>query len=265
MADDDPIQRYENCLRRMSGGDPRVLSAAQELGRRCAVPSSIVPELFSELESRWWQTPATRSNNNWRWRRRSELGRDSWARMPEASEDDKMEVRLERDLVRRAGLEDWTFQMSTMSGLVAPHAHKRRAIDLVHRVALSHFEFIELKTGSDNPVFAAFEIVAYGLAWCRAREHLPPELAPTQFGVLAAKRIDLVVLAPESWYRYRTKAGAVREYCLGSLAANLNEGLSLVAGGIPGLDRLALFFRSYADRRSLMDAAKAGVVGTHVA
>lgn len=58
-----------------------------------------------------------------------------------------------------------------MSRLVNERAQGRRAIDLVHRIAPGHFEFIELKTGSNTPLYAAFEILGYGLSWCLARQH----------------------------------------------------------------------------------------------
>ena len=95
------------------------------------------------------------------------------------------------------GREDWSNQVPVASGLVGPNAERRRAIDLVHRVGPRRFEFIELKIASDTPLYAAIEIIAYTCIWLQARAEGGRPATP----LLDADHIDVIVLAPEAYYR----------------------------------------------------------------
>jgi hypothetical protein len=83
---------------------------------------------------------------------------------------DSPEVKLERELVK-AGRELWARQMATSSGIQGPRLNKRRAIDLVLRQDDDYYSFVELKIDGDNPVYALFELLAYGLAYLHARKN----------------------------------------------------------------------------------------------
>ena len=83
------------------------------------------------------------SDKNWRWEKHLEIDSDN--RSPE--------VKLERQIVRSSG-NDWVNQVPVASGL-AGSGDRRRAIDLVHRCGNGWYEFIELKVGSDTPLFGA--------------------------------------------------------------------------------------------------------------
>lgn len=115
-----------------------------------------------------------------------------------AQHNPSAEVRLEQAIAGSGP--GWANQIPICSGLVGPSADRRRAIDLVHRVGEGHFEFIELKVASDTPLYAAIEIIGYACVWLLARRD---DAVPTS-ELLSADRVDLIVLAPASYYaRYR--------------------------------------------------------------
>ena len=130
------------------------------------------------------------SKENWRWKRHLDLG----------SENKSPELLLERAIVDACG-DNWSNQMPTTSGLVGPATDKRAAVDLVYREDSTTYSLIELKVASDTPLFAAIEILMYGLlfVWSKNnREELGYDLEAQP--VLAASNVTLGVLAPGSYY-----------------------------------------------------------------
>ena len=130
------------------------------------------------------------SKENWRWKRHLDL----------APENVSPELRLERAIVASCG-ESWSNQMPVASGLAGPATDKRAAVDLVYRKDPITYSLIELKIDSNNPLFAAIEILIYGLlfVWSRAnQDSLGYDIKDQP--VLGASYITLVVLAPESFF-----------------------------------------------------------------
>ncbi|MCH8073929.1 MAG: hypothetical protein IIA09_18510 [Proteobacteria bacterium] len=146
------------------------------------------------------------SKENWRWKGHLEL----------SPENKSPELRLERSIVRNCG-ENWSNQMPTASGLVGPAADKRAAVDLVYREDSTAYSLIELKVNSDNPLFAAIEILMCGLlfVWSRNNQEKLDYDVQIQPG-LAADNVTLSVLAPISYYR---------DFDLSIVASALNIGL----------------------------------------
>ena len=146
------------------------------------------------------------SRENWRWKRHANL----------FAENKSPEIILERSIVSACG-DGWSNQMPTASGLVGPSSDKRAAVDLVYRSDSGRYSLIELKVDSDNPLFAAVEILLYGLLFVWSRDNQEKlgydfEVQP----VLAATSVTLSVLAPISYYH---------DYDLTSLNTALNNGL----------------------------------------
>jgi hypothetical protein len=120
---EDPFARYWECVKRLYGA-PNHKSRAQAA---CAAPPdrivsrTWVGAFVEALQVKRWDAPATGMDSNWAWR-------------PAISpfSCDRAEVKLERSIVD-VGKPNWTYQMSTMSGLVDERRHKRRAIDLAPR------------------------------------------------------------------------------------------------------------------------------------
>jgi hypothetical protein len=147
------------------------------------------------------------SKENWRWKRHLDLGPGN--KSPE--------LKLERAIVDACG-DNWSNQMPTASGLVGSATDKRAAVDLVHREDETTYSLIELKVDSDTPLFAAIEILMYGLlfVWSKNnREELSYD--PRTQPVLAANTLTLSVLAPSRYYH---------DFDLTNLAAALDAGLA---------------------------------------
>ena len=94
-------------------------------------------------------------------------------------------------------------------------AFKKRAVDLVHRRDKNTFEFVELKIDSNTPVYAAIEVVIYGLLWLLSRRDRVTLGYPAG-PILDANQLGLSVLAPQSYYS---------QYSLEPLAAGINDAL----------------------------------------
>ena len=120
-------------------------SRAIELSKR-AEPGLITPakigQLYASLNCDGWRKSV---GANWVWR------------CKEPGKSDSKEVLLERAIAKLDETR-WACQMSTSSGVERQRLHQRRAIDLVRRLGPRRYAFVELKTGSNNPLYATFEI-----------------------------------------------------------------------------------------------------------
>ncbi len=167
---------------------------------------ALVQKILAKIESNWHQGKS-RSTENWRWGpKRGELKTKS------------EEVILERWIVRTMG-NDWMNQVPVASGLTASRsAGGRRAIDLVHRCGDRWYEFIELKVndGAGAPLYAAMEILQYGVLYIFSRKHAAT-LGYKETDMLGAPGIHLKVLAPANYYE---------GYHLSWLEDGINSGLA---------------------------------------
>lgn len=140
------------------------------------------------------------------------------------------EVRLER-LIVEGGESDWARQMATSSGIQGSTKNRRRSIDLVRRLGDRRYAFIELKVKSDNPLHAAFELLSYGLAYLHARRS-NWQGEPGKYDVMKADTIDLTVLAPTDFYKYKPGRGYPPvPLNVDWLLDELNKGLEKLASG----------------------------------
>ncbi len=148
--------------------------------------NALIQEILAQVKSNWRQGKS-RSNENWRWKKNLKIKTKS------------EEVVLERWIARTTD-NDWVNQVPVASGLTQS-AGGRRAIDLVHRCGDGWYEFIELKVGEGGgtPLFAAMEILQYGVLYIFSRENART-LGYKEAGILGATGIHLKVLAPASYY-----------------------------------------------------------------
>lgn len=154
----------------------------------------LVAVIFETIRQNYLANNATankdRSKQNWRWH----------SLQPQiALHNRSPEVVIERAIAAACAAlnrTDWANQIPVASGLIQGASDRRRAIDLARRHGESHFELIELKIASDNPLYAAVEIVGYACLWLLARNDRPGRSS----ALLDAERIDLTVLAPEAYY-----------------------------------------------------------------
>lgn len=159
--------------------------------------SHFVRALFGNVTGNWRRCldglNRLPSRENWRWF-------DPKGQI--AAHNLSAEVTLERAVVAAAlsqGREDWSNQVPVASGLIAGGGDRRRAIDLVRRRGPAAFDFVELKVASDNPLYAAVEILKYGFVWLLSREHRE-RLGYAERVLIQASDVRLSVLAPPSYY-----------------------------------------------------------------
>jgi hypothetical protein len=157
--------------------------------------------------SKNWHKRKSRSNQNWRLdTKNTEFNKKNTSQ----------EVILERLIVRTPG-PDWVNQVPVASGLTKSGGG-RRAIDLVHQCGNGRYEFIELKVNENagTPLFAAMEILQYGVVYIFSRENAADLGYKVGVGLLGASGIDLKVLAPSDYYK---------NYNLSWLDKSINRGL----------------------------------------
>jgi len=202
----------------------------------------MVSALCACLDGPWWQEEASSRGKNWVWR-------DNVP--PHLTES--REVVLERRLAQRSS-ERWTCQMSTSSGLRLGVGDARRSIDIVQRSQENEYRFIELKVQSDQPLYAMFEILGYGLLYLLARQH--GRRGDGRHDVMTAKRIELIVLGPESWFRYKEPRGdPLSRFDFEWLRERINHGLAaqVRARGCDGLNEMSLRFVAFSDTQTIED------------
>lgn len=127
------------------------------------------------------------------------------------------EVLLERAialLATQGHLSGWYNQIPVASGLINESANKRTAIDLLYHSGKTA-EFIELKWASNTPLFAAMEILRYGLAYLYSYVN-QTELGYDSKELMHLQKVTLSVLAPANYYA---------DHDLVWLIQNLNEAL----------------------------------------
>jgi len=181
---------------------------------------ALIKEILKQVKSNWHGGEST-GTKNWRWEKQPQID----------TKNRSQEVRLERLIVNTTN-DDWVNQVPIASGLTRG-GDRRRAIDLAYRCGDGSYELIELKVDqkAGSPLFAAMEILQYGLLYVFYREHLktlePKPLEAEKKKLLGAAAIHLKVLAPESYYKNRKD----EEYRLGPLKKMINEGLETFLAG----------------------------------
>ena len=177
--------------------------------------TALIYDIYGRIEKNLSLRP-DRAPSPENWKIRSEK---TAKRIQPSSENKSAEVTLERAIAQRCP-DKWTYQMPVASGLFGSKSDKRRSIDLVCLGENGSFDFVELKIESDTPLYAAMEILGYGLVYLASRIDSAKNLKygnGASLPVMSAIAISLVVLAPSQYY----------EKCkLGWLERGLNDGLN---------------------------------------
>lgn len=164
----------------------------------------LLKRVYDQIENNWEGRLRKKSpsKQNWRFQQNENID----------EENKSVEIQLQRAIVSInhnmwPDAENWGNHVPTASGLWDHKCDKHRAIDLVHvspgQNRYDALEFIELKvdTKSGHPVYAAMEVLLYGLLYIFSRRHLEEfEYDTTKQPLLQAKTIHLVVLAPFKYY-----------------------------------------------------------------
>ena len=89
---------------------------------------------------------------------------------------------------------------------------------MVHKTGSKAYEFIELKIASDTPLYAAMEILKYGVLYIFCRHDVrASKLVDKESELMRAEKIHLQVLAPKEYYE---------GYDLAWLETSINHGLT---------------------------------------
>ena len=181
-------------------GDPRYSSrtAALNLTEKSVDEPFPAKQILDGFQKRWEGGGSQgRSEQNWRWEPQLGLGPSNQG-----------EKELEKLAAFLLGKSEWTNQIPVCSGLMPPpYEEGHRAIDLGRKISDNTFEFIELKfklgngnlTGDRHPLYAALELLEYGMLYVFARAN---ELIKQrqECDLSQAGTVHLVVLGPEAWY-----------------------------------------------------------------
>jgi hypothetical protein len=151
---------------------------------------AIANKLFQNWSLGQEMRPRRASAENWRWEKKL------WI----SNANTSMEKRCEKLVAAECG-ENWVNQVPTASGLINGTSERHCNIDLVHCAGPYDYEFIELKYDDSTPLFAAFEILKYGLLYVFSRDFMK-ELGYSfeEKPVLAARSVHLCVVAPANYY-----------------------------------------------------------------
>jgi hypothetical protein len=147
----------------------------------------------------------------------------SWRLVPYFDDENNSskEKLLEKAVACHLPIATWANQVVTASGLSLNSGDGHRNIDLINKTGPARYRFIELKIESNNPVYAAVELLEYGLLYWWARQH--PEIhikGREDQALFGAEHIVMEVLAPTAYYTGYDKAALVRFADLLSKAFN---------------------------------------------
>lgn len=151
----------------------------------------LIERILNQIKSNWSKGASRSKGQNWRWKKNPGIDKKNISQ----------ETILERWIVRTTG-DEWVNQVPVASGL-ARGTGGRRAIDLVHQLENGWYELIELKVakGGGTPLFAAMEILQYGVLYIFSRENaLTLGYKKAEMKLLEAKGIHLKVIAPSAYY-----------------------------------------------------------------
>lgn len=175
--------------------------------------SILIAGIYDQIGANWDASDYhKKSEENWRLKKQKGI----------SPNNDSPEVSLEREIVNIPveiwpDSKNWFNQVPIASGLVGPNEGGRR-IDLVHDCGDGVYEFIELKVGSNTPLYAAMEILKCGILYifCR-QDKRASEYVDRKGELLQAEKIQLRVLAPAKYYV---------EYDLSWLEQSIDSGLA---------------------------------------
>lgn len=184
-------------------------------------PSDMINQTMACLETNLRDLPPKPpASSNWMWEKSYHL----------ASHNESEEKQLEKYAVFL--LDDrWANQIPVCNGLGQGASACR--LDLAFRASSREYELIELKfgqddnsSGSDHPLYAAMEILSYGLLYLLFRKHnLLGKSLTKKHHLLQAEVVHLTVLAPDNWYRFRTGDGVTKNYAFEWLERSITDGL----------------------------------------
>jgi hypothetical protein len=163
----------------------------EDLVRRQGAPDkwpTLISKMAALVETNW-DGRRSRGVQNWRHTREGDI----------ATRNSSLEKLIEKGIAK-LGDDAWANQVPICSGVNDAHDGKR-SVDLAYLNG-EDLELIELKVDSNTPLFAAVEVLVYGLVYRLSRRHREAlgytlEKNPLVFNV---RTVALKVLAPAGYY-----------------------------------------------------------------
>jgi hypothetical protein len=164
--------------------------------------------LMIQIEHKWHSTQSGRrgrpSSKNWQWSPKKKIQKAN----------NSPEVKLER-AIAQATLEkaqsdpekaEWSNHIPICASYLSDHADGQTCIDVARRHRDGEYTFFELKWESNNPLYAAMQLLRYFTVYLFTRCHLV-ELGYSNCtqSMLEAQKIHLGVLAPPPFYGYKIR------------------------------------------------------------
>ena len=139
------------------------------------------------------------------------------------------------NLAENGYMPEWFNQCPTASGINDSSRNRHSNVDLVHwDEANKCARLVELKWGSDDPLSALRQILAYGVAYLFCRVH-KRELPLQGRSLMDARHVSLEVVAPRRFYNYHNEKDRFDR-----ISKDLNEFASSKINGLSmSLDALA--------------------------
>lgn len=173
-----PHYRHKACLKQLNG-KPQSFDA-----------SKLLKDIANVLETNRQENGRRQgSKENWRWKKQLYI----------SDANQSLEKQFEKAIAAKCG-QEWVNQVPTASGLSNNTAGRQCNIDLMHRLPDEICEFIELKYNCDTPLFAAFEILKYGLLYVFTRQHLNELTVSPETNLFTVNHVHLRVVAPANFY-----------------------------------------------------------------
>ena len=181
----------------------------------------LTTQIYAQIERNWRNRRYDGDPSPENWRLEAQPKMDETNRSPEKQ--------IEKKIVD-IQVEGWVNQVPVASGLTGPHVMKKACVDLVRRLSEKSYEMIELKYKDKHPLYAAMEVIQYGILYLFAREHLLEHYEDK--ALLKATSIGLRVLAPQTYYKHKKhgpykfeKLEGILSDSIGHLAGSFDAGL----------------------------------------
>lgn len=190
-------------------------------------------KIYEIMEGNYPGSPCSESKELWMLQRECEI----------STENQSCEKMLEKAvaiLAEGCHMPWWFNQCPVASGIVGSRSNRKNAIDLVHWSESSRCaRLIELKWGSNDPLYALREILRYGVAYifCRVHRKELPLQGKYFRPLMDAHHVNLEVVAPLRFYD-----GYYERNRYARVSKSLQEFASLKTDGALSMSLRALAF-----------------------
>jgi len=210
------LDGVDNLLRSQFGAYTTKTGAKEYLKKPNNLSDILWEKIYEQISLNYQNGNDAHSTENWRFEIK-----------PFKAPKNKSAEKLLEKAIAKLGEKgtEWANQVPVASGLVSSGRDRKRSVDLIRKQGVGSYEFIELKIASNNPLYAAIEILEYGIVYILYRIVIPENMrgAKSCPDLLRARKIHLIVSAPESYYEGYNRNSII------SLGKNLSKTINAFA------------------------------------